>query len=268
MFKKYSIKQMQLIFNIVSSINGDFENENNIDFMIAQAIPVLGKDNIDLKKMTNNEKIKFKTGILDEINKIMDKYIKFKTKKMENDKVYISYDGKDYVSSYINIKTYFFINKNVSTMSQNELSENVLEKIFEGIIPLWILEEIKEEEPIYWEILLEDTHNLILKTLMEIMEIETLKRPDCIKKSDEISELGEMDNDAEISLYSSFLENYNITPNQINSSKASDILNSLSIMSNRQIIRDVESYIKELNGDRLYKEAFIYQVKQQMKGGK
>ena len=30
MFKKYSIKEMQLIFNIVAAVNGDFDNEDNM----------------------------------------------------------------------------------------------------------------------------------------------------------------------------------------------------------------------------------------------
>lgn len=267
MFKKYSIKEMQLIYNIVSSISGDFNDEDNINFLIAQAMPILKKDKEDLKNMSDEEKIKFKTSILEEINKIMEKYLKFKTKKMENDRIYLSYDNKNYISSFVNIKTYFFINRNVSKMNRFELSEKVLELIFEGILDIESLDDIKENDPIYWEILIEDTYNLILKTLNDIMNIETYHRPDCIKKNNE-KLLGDLEEDEEMSIYSSFLENYNLTPKQVNDSKASDILASLSIMSNRQIIKDIEEKANEINGDEFYKKAFLYQSLQQMKGGK
>lgn len=267
MFKKYSIKEMQLIFNIVASINGDFNDEDNVNFLIIQAMPILGKDKEDLKNMNNDEKIKFKTSILEEINKIMEKYLKFKTKKMENDRIYLSYNRKDYISSFINIKTYFFINKNVSKINKFELSERVLEMIFEGVLDIESLDDIKENDPIYWEILIEDTYNLILKTLNDIMNIETYKRPDCIKKNN-VKLLGQIEEDEEYGLYSSFLENYNLTPKQVNDGKASDILASLSIISNRQIIRDIENEANEIKGDETYRSAFLYQCLQQMKGGK
>lgn len=267
MLKKYSIKEMQLIYNIVSSISGDFNNEDNINFLIAQAIPILKKDKEDLKNMSDDEKIKFKTNILEEINKIMEKYLKFKTKKMENDRIYLSYENKNYISSFVNIKTYFFINRNVSKMNRFELSEKVLELIFEGILDIESLDDIKDNDPIYWEILIEDTYNLILKTLNDIMNIETYHRPDCIKKNNE-KLLGDLEEDEEMSIYSSFLENYNLTPKQVNDSKASDILASLSIMSNRQIIKEIEEKANGINGDEFYKKAFLYQSLQQMKGGK
>lgn len=266
MFKKYSIKEMQLIYNIVSSVSGNFEDEDNINFLITQSLHILGKDKEDLENMSNNEKIKFKTNILEEINRIMEKYLKFKTKKMENDRIYLTYENKDYISSYINIKAYFFINKNVQKLSKFELSERVLDLIFEGVLPIDCLDDIKDNDPIYWEILIDDTYNLILKTLTDIMNIETYHRPDCIKKNNE-KIFGDLEEDEEMSLYSSFLENYNLTPKQVNDSKASDILASLSVMSNRQIIKEIEEKANEINGDEFYKKAFIHQATKQMKGG-
>ena len=47
MFKKYSIKEMQLIYNIVSSVSGNFEDEDNINFLITQSLHILGKRYFD-----------------------------------------------------------------------------------------------------------------------------------------------------------------------------------------------------------------------------
>ena len=79
MFKRISIEQCQKIQNLVrvAGENG-FENEENVDFLIIQSIPILYGEDFKPDLSTNKKKINFKTKVMSDIDETLKKYRKYK----------------------------------------------------------------------------------------------------------------------------------------------------------------------------------------------
>lgn len=270
MFKRISIEQCQKIQNLVRVVgeNG-FEDEENIDFLIVQATPILYGENFKPDLSTNKKKINFKTKVMADIDETLKKYRRYKERKQNNDRIYVSFNGKTYISNYINVKTYFYINNRISEINRDELrekfwnslGEEVLLMLFSNILLAEDFEEIKVEDPIYYEIIIDDVISLILKELKEISGIKRVKKP---YEEPEKKKLIELKETEEESLYSLFLENYHIMPEDLNKNRAYDILKTLSTISNRAVVSDMEKVINDIK-DPLMRDTVLVEIEESLK---
>ena len=263
--KHFSIKQCQKIQNIVKAAGDDGFDNDTIDYIIAQSIPVLYGEDYKLNFKNEEEKIVFKTKVMSDIGKVLKEYKKHREKKANNDKIFITYENKTYSSNFVNIKTYFEINKRISTEDIKSLVEDVLFMLYSDILPIEVFDEIKAEDPLYYEIILEDVSVLILKTLKDISTIKNIEKPEYLKKNNS-SNLIQTKETQEESIYAIMLESYNISPVDVNKNKAYDILKAISVISNRHIISEFEEYIKDVK-DVVFKKALIAQFEQNIGGG-
>ena len=263
-FKKYTLEQMQKISNIVRVIGENGFTEDNVDFMIVQSIPIIFNKEFNFKEMSPEMIGKLKAQTLEEINKIVEKYADFKTKKNNQDKVMFEYKGKIYQSKYINAEIYFNLIKNIGVLGVENTINSVFYEIFKDVCPINTIEEFKAEQPLYFEMILEDTESLINKTITEMSSLKSPKRPDYLKKNKLTDSLFEgMENNL-YDIYSTFLENYSITPEEINRNKVIDIFKTLNSISVRQIARDAEDYLSRTDADEITKQALFYQLKKDL----
>lgn len=262
-FKRYSIEQMQKISNIVRVVGENGFTEDNVDFMIVQAMPIIFNKEFNFEDMSSDMVNKLKSQTLDEINKIIEKYTDFKTKKNNQDRVVFQFEGKIYQSKYINAEIYFNLIKNVGSLGIENTINSVFYEIFKDICPIDIIERFKAEEPLYFEMILEDTESLINKTITEMSELKAPKRPDYLKKNRLTDSLFENESDL-YDIYSTFLENYSITPEEVNKNKVIDIFKTLNSISRRQIARDAEDYLSRTDSDEITKQALMYQLRQDL----
>ena len=141
------------------------------------------------------------------------------------------------------------------------MGEEVLLMLFSNILLAEDFEEIKVEDPIYYEIIIDDVIALILKELKEISGIKRVKKP---YEEPEKKRLIELKETEEESLYSLFLENYNIMPEDLNKNRAVDILKTLSTISNRAVVRDMEKVINDIK-DPLMRYTVLAEIEEALK---
>lgn len=260
-FKKYSLEQMQKISNIVRVVGEDGFTEDNVDYMLVQAMPIIFKKEFNFEEMPSDVINELKTQALDEINNIIEKYADFKIKKNNQDRVIFEFKGNVYRSSYINAEIYFNLIKNIGILGVEKTINSVFYEIFKDICPIDVIEELKAEQPIYFEMILEDTESLINKTISAMSELKAPKRPEYLKKNRLSDSLFEDSENDLYDIYSTFLENYSITPEEVNKNKVIDMFKTLNSISRRQIAREAEDYISKTDADDVTKQALMYQLK-------
>lgn len=262
--RKYDRRQVRKIYNLLQTV-GDISlaKDEERDFVIAQAIDILNFDkNVDKKieKMTDEEKIKLKENVIDEIVECIKLHEKYEKDRSDVDTIAISWKKKTYISNYINIDILYYIYDKIGKIELFELVEKVIYKVFDGICPIDVFDEIKTDDPIYYEIIIEDMSSLISKTMEESNSIKRVK-------GDNNVSLISYKPDPKTDLYAMFLENFNKTPDEVNKSKAVDILKTVAEVSKKQFIREAEQDIKNMGGDKVAQGAYAEQIRRQLEEG-
>lgn len=236
---KFTMEEMKRVINILS-VHSE-QNVNDMDSIITDCIPIICEE-LNLSKMSDEEKNEFKVEALIKINEIIESYRKYQKLRIDNDKLVITYNDKDYFSRYINLELYYEIQEKLRSDDLKNLSDYTIFKLFDGILSSDRLMEIKSENPLYWEIITDDCELLIVKTINSIISIKQYRLPMEMKKSEESEVI-----DPRVSSYSSLLESYQLLPEEINKNKAVDMFNSLALIGKRQIKESIERHVDEFS---------------------
>ena len=267
---KFDLRDTKKIINFIE-VREDMDSEEKTSELIAYGIDLLYHKSIT--DFPEEEQKNVIQDTLTAINKAIDKYFKQQKAKREDDYIYIELNNNVYKSHPINIKLFYYINERmVNGDNVFRIAEDVLKRIFNGILPMETLDEIKDNDYIYYEILIDDVSNLIYKTLTAAMKINNYKNPleenkDKFTGSGKINEIiKEIDKklDAyESDIYSIMLEGYNIMPNDVNKETAITILELLNSLKASQIRRDIKEEIDKISkSNDLSKETKIEALEQ------
>jgi hypothetical protein len=265
MFKKtYSLKQTKEIINF-------FEvNKNEDDFHLDLVLYCLKFEEIDFDNITEDNKKKLIVDVSKKINNSLEKYNSIIQASTKSGRIFLTIDGKDYKSSYINVEIYLNIVKMFmetldpeKNVTLDDIIEYTLLSIFSDIIHPSKIYDLKEDDPLYYEIVMEEVTNLILKTKTDCDSIETISNP--FKLNDKLEiELYEKD------IYSQLLEGFNLLPSSINNEKVFNIFNMLNNLKLNSIEKDINSHLQEARPQLsefefdVYKEQLLNKIK---KGG-
>lgn len=248
---KFTLQDAKKLVNFID-VRRDMEEEDKTSELIAYGIELLYNKSISDFPAEERQKIIEDTVI--EINKAMGKYVKTQQLKKDNDFVYIIIDDKRYKSNPFNIKMFYYVN---DLLVKNEkvfnIAEDILRKLFQGIISMEDIEDIKENDYLYYEILIDDVSNLIFKTITTAMKLPNYKNPleeNKMKFKNQINDLMEeidkkLDN-YETDIYSIMLENFNIMPSQVDKENAITILELLNSLRASQIRKAIKDEIDEV----------------------
>lgn len=255
--KKFTIQETKKLVNFMDALNDDIDsNDDKTIELICYGVELLhGKPITEFK---DEERDKVMGETLKEINRAVGKYAKKQESKKNNDYVYITIDNKEYKSRPINIKLFYEIN---SMMLDNvkiiDIAEHVLSEIFNGILSFEKIDDIKENDYMYYEIIIDDVCNLIYKNIQAAMKITSYENP--LKKDEKFfkNKMGDLEerinkqlDKYETDIYSIMLENYSILPEQVNKESASTILNLINSLKTSQIKREIKEEIEKVKGNR------------------
>lgn len=249
--KKLTIQDSKKIINFLN-VRKDMEDDEKTTELIYYTIKLLyNKEFDEIEEEKRKDVIK---EALFEANAAIGKYLKMQERKKENDYVFISIKNKEYKSNPLNIKLFYEINnKMVNGEDVFKIAEYVLLKLFNGIISYEKIEEIKENDYLYYEIIIEDVSALIYKTLSAAMKITEYKNPlkqnqfIAKNKFNELSEKIDKCLDTyNTDIYSIMLENYSILPEQVNKESAVTILELINSLKASQIKREIKEEIEKI----------------------
>lgn len=254
---KFSMQDTKKLINFLDVLNeNESENDDKTMELICYGVELLYDKQITEFKPEERDKIMGET--LTEINNAIGRYLKKQESKKNNDYVYITIDNKEFKSNPINIKIFYQIN---AMMLDNkkifDIAEYVLMEIFNGILSLDKIDDIKENDYMYYEIIIDDVCNLIYKTIKAAMKITSYENP--LKKDDKVfkNKLNDLSNRIdkqlekyETDIYSIMLENYSILPEQVNKESASSILNLINSLKTSQIKREIREEIDKVKNNK------------------
>lgn len=257
MFKKrkLTLQDGKKIVNFLN-VRKDMDEKEKTNELICYTITLLY--NKEITEIEENKKKDVIKEALDEANAAIDRYLKIQKSKKDNNRIFITIGNKEYKSNVLNIKLFYEINDKMLLGEDVEnIAEDVLYKLFSGVINFEKIQDIKDNDYIMYEIIIEDVCNLIYKTLTTAMKITSYSNPlkqnnDFFKKNkmNELSEkIDNCLNDYKTDIYSIMLENYNIMPEQVNKEDAVTILELINSIKAAQIKRDIKEEIEKIKNN-------------------
>ena len=249
--KKLSMQDTKKIINFLN-VRKDMDEKEKTMELICYGIKLLYDK--ELHEIEENKRDKIIDETLSEIDKAIGRYLKMQEVKRENDYIYLTIGNKEYKSKPINIKIFYEINdKMLAGDDVFKIAEYTLYRIFNGIISFEKLEDIKENDYLYYEIIIDDVSNLIYKTINAAMEITKYENP--LKKNEivfknRLNDLSEriekqLDN-YKTDVYTIMMENYSILPEQVNQESAVTILELINNLKASQIRREIKEEIEKV----------------------
>ena len=257
MFKKrkLTLQDGKKIVNFLN-VRKDMEEEEKTNELIYYTIKLLY--NKEFTEIEDNNKRKIIKEALDEANAAIDRYLKIQNSKKDNNNIFITIGNKEYKSNVLNIKLFYEINdKMLLGEDVEKIAEDVLLKLFSGVLSFEKILDIKENDFLMYEIIIEDVCNLIYKTLTTAMKITSytnpLKQNDDFFKNNKMKQLSDkIENcltDYRTDIYSIMLENYNIMPEQVNKEDAVTILELINSIKAAQIKREIKEEIEKIKNN-------------------
>lgn len=248
---KLTIQDTKKILNFLD-IRKDEPEDERIMELIVYAVKLLYKK--EFHEIEANKRDKIMKDTLKEIDRAIAKYLKIQDSKKNNDFVYITINNKEYQSKPLNIKLFYEINDMMLAGEDVfKISEYILKKLFSGIISIEKIEDVKENDYISYEIIIDDVSSLIYKTIEEAMKITKVKNPlkderqKFYGKINEISmKIDEKLETYESDIYSIMLENYNKMPSEVDSESAITILKLINSLKTNQIKREIKEEIDKI----------------------
>ena len=252
--KKLSMQDTKKIINFLN-VRKDMEEKEKTMELICYSVKLLYDKELHEIEPEKREKIIQET--LKEVDRALGKYLKMQAVKKENDYIYLTIGNKEYKSNPINIKIFYEINdKMLAGEDVFNIAEYTLYRIFNGIVSFEKLEDIKENDYLYYEIIIDDVSNLIYKTVDAAMKITKYENP--LKKNEivfknRLNDLSEriekqLDN-YKTDIYSIMMENYSILPEQVNQESAVTILELINNLKASQIRKEIKEEIDKVKNN-------------------
>lgn len=264
--KEQNIRDIKKIINFLNA-RQDESDEETLKELVIYSLDIIWKDNIDYSKLTLEQKKLLELKTMNEVTNMIRKYNELEVVKESQDRICVTIDDKDIFSNYINVEVYYYIldnlliesniNKTLREFSE-EMANNVIYTIYDGIVEASKLYDIKVNDVIYWEIIIDDLTDLIMRTIDEGFKIKPCRNP--LTELDESKQevKNEYQNNSEI-IYSICLDNFNQLKSDVDRNPAVKILKQINELNRKRIRQDVDSYLERIKSS--YKnnmEDFLY----------